>query len=88
MAANEEVDVVVVGAGAWADELIKKEGIGSHEICVTPVYDVLRTALAAREIGGGDTSKMVNPAGASSHDLLDHADHKAADAHAAGGRHG
>ena len=36
---------------AWADELIKREGIGSHEICVTPVHDAVRTALAAREIG-------------------------------------
>jgi hypothetical protein len=36
---------------AWAEELIKKERIGSHEICVTPVHDGVRTALAAREIG-------------------------------------
>ena len=36
---------------AWAEELIGKESIGSHEICVTPVHDVLRTALAARGIG-------------------------------------
>jgi superfamily I DNA/RNA helicase len=36
---------------AWAEELIRKESIGSHEICVTPVHDVVRTALAARRIG-------------------------------------
>jgi mRNA-degrading endonuclease RelE of RelBE toxin-antitoxin system len=35
----------------WASELIEKEGLGSHEICVAPVRDAVKSALAAKGIG-------------------------------------
>ena len=35
----------------WASELIQKEGMGSHEICVTPVHDAVKSALAAKRVG-------------------------------------
>jgi superfamily I DNA/RNA helicase len=35
----------------WASELIEKEGLGSHEICVAPVRDAVKSALAGKGIG-------------------------------------
>ena len=34
----------------WASELIEKEGLGSHEICVTPAHDAVKSALAAKGV--------------------------------------
>ena len=35
----------------WASQLIENEGLGSHEICVAPVRDAVKSALAAKGIG-------------------------------------
>jgi superfamily I DNA/RNA helicase len=40
----EEAGEVIAG---WASELLAREEIGSHEICVTPVHDAVKSALTA-----------------------------------------
>jgi hypothetical protein len=32
-------------------DLIAKGGIASHEICITPVHDAVKSALAAKGVG-------------------------------------
>ncbi len=48
MSTIEEAGTLIAN---WASELTERDGIGSHEICVTPVHDAVKTALAAKGIG-------------------------------------
>jgi superfamily I DNA/RNA helicase len=48
---SDHIELAASWIADWASELIEKEGLGSHEICVAPVRDAVKSALAAKGIG-------------------------------------